>query len=178
MAISPLSTVCHACLTDGYLGRLKEEMHLLQQKLRLVWVSSKDVVVSSHLVTDDVATRYLTDGRGYVTLLPTYRLYGDLWKGAMYQNPMEVNWLSFEVHDSWDRKYVEDVLETMEEQIGLWRAENVTFLHPMFQSFLSFVDCVRRFYEYAYIGQKDHFAHSFVYGVNTHSFLSDLNLFR
>ena len=156
--IEPVSFSANVISGDKVLADLIMDVHTFQQGFKRAWMSACEVkntslVPSEEFVLDTAPGMCLVDGFGRYTFIPGYESYRELWRRALYPNPLEFDWLNFD-GVPFLIKYLSIVVETLEEQVDLWGADSITYQHLIFFDLKEFSRLLGRLYCYYDKGNK------------------------
>ena len=142
---------CKTCREDKEFQTLKKAINLVQGQLRMLWAYAR----SSHTVSDKeihVNENYhearAKDVFGNVTLIPSYKFYVQTWSRCMLQNPLQYDWLKFDMHCAWDKKYLLVLSDTIDEQMAIWLEDTDTRECHVFKSFTTWANLIRELLYY------------------------------
>lgn len=145
---------CYLCRHDRVLRSLKTKVTEIQVELKVDWRSTPVIQIENHLLSDnDVRVNrnnwFLMNTRERPMVIPSYGLYDETWKKAMFLNPLEVDWSLFEIHGSNDVDYVTSLIEVLEDQRDLWNNDEDTNDQPIMVMFIRFIGAIKRLLLYS-----------------------------
>jgi hypothetical protein len=149
------NSTCHVCLHNLTLRRLKTHVTDVQANLRAEWQSSPVVQLDEHLFPSEgnklvrELDWFLLNELGKATVIPSYSVSNRTWKKASFINPVEVDWMRFEVHDTVDMNYLIEALEVLEDMRGLWANDMDTCMTPVMLLFGKFIGGLKRLLMFA-----------------------------
>lgn len=82
------------------------------------------------------------------TLIPSYETYDNTWRRALWVNPFEVNWSAYDRYDAFLSGYIDTLLSTMEEHVGMWGVDENSAGTEVFRCYNEFLSTLKRYYEY------------------------------
>lgn len=135
---------CHICIHDKVLNGLKTTLRDIQAELRMDWRSSTIVKLQDHLFPGQKVSWFLTNSKGQATVIPSYGLYDQTWRKALYLNPFTVDWMLFDVHDRGDVEYIQSLVGVLQDQQDLWNFDSDTKGQSITVLFDRFVKAVKR----------------------------------
>ena len=150
MLNKPVST-CYLCRHDRVLKLLKDKVSEIQIEMRVEWKSSPVIQVTDHLERDDMTKDnwFLINAKEQPSVIPSYGSYDKIWKRALFLNPLEVDWLLFEIHGSDDVDYVSSLVEVLVDQRELWSGDEDTLVLPIMVLFSRFISAIKRLLLYS-----------------------------
>jgi hypothetical protein len=81
------------------------------------------------------------------TVIPSYVGFSDVWKRSMEEfggkGPFDYEWLDFSIGDDIDSRYLLKVIDGLEEQVWIWRGDEVTCTSLVFILLVDFISCLR-----------------------------------
>jgi hypothetical protein len=119
--------------------------------MRVEWKSSPVIQVTDHLERDDMTKDnwFLINAKEQPSVIPSYGSYDKIWKRALFLNPLEVDWLLFEIHGSDDVDYVSSLVEVLVDQRELWSGDEDTLVLPIMVLFSRFISAIKRLLLYS-----------------------------
>jgi hypothetical protein len=133
---------------------LKKKVTEIQVELKVDWRSTPVIQVQDHVILDDGGETdnnnwFLMSDSERPMVIPSYALYCETWKKAMFLNPFEVDWSLFEIHGSDDVDYVISLIEVLDDQRDLWCNDENTSNQPIMVLFIRFIGAIKRLLLYS-----------------------------
>lgn len=141
---------CIRCEADNEFNALKKVLQIISKEIKDKWIASRVVNMvgigsidkteeeePTHevLMSDETAT-VIPSFRYYHNLwkrqVPTEAEYTEMWKSVMLNSPFDVDWEKLNMHDQWDRDYLVNASDIIDEQCDIWRGDVFTKHHPVF----------------------------------------------
>lgn len=129
-----------------------------QLQARLAWTSAKieitpclGVASSSVLVNGEVVdypcySHFIRDGVSGVTVIPSFDRYSKLWMGSNMINPFLFTFWHNSIvmqRSGWFTEYYGAVMETLDEQIVIWGADDATRRSKLYGLIVAFSESLR-----------------------------------
>lgn len=123
------------------------DVQTLLRRLRMEWISALEVEVDSIIGDKQVV---LLDEDGFSTYIPSYSSYNETWIRSGFINPFEIDWIEFDPFKPLSNRYIELVLDVLDDQSGLWSTTAVKC--KTFTLFEEWVELLRLLYQYSMDG--------------------------
>lgn len=136
--------VCQVCRFNRTLKVLKEAIAELQSELRVEWKGARIVQLDEHIIEEGNFDWFILNRRGTPTVIPSYNGYSSLWEKAIIVNPLEVDWILFDVHDQWDIEYLHSIVPILNDQRDLWENDSDTTEASIMKMFAKFIRSLTR----------------------------------
>lgn len=151
--LTKIQPTCHVCKHNSTLRALKTTLVEIQAELRAEWRSSRVIQLDEHILPKEVGIAnihpscddwFLLNTVGKPTVIPSYYIYDKTWKKAFSINPLEMDWLLFDTHDSWDMDYLVQTIEVLHDQKDLWINDLDTTDTSIMVLFNRFISALKR----------------------------------
>jgi hypothetical protein len=147
-------STCHVCNYSLTLRRLKTVLMDLQNELRVEWKLTPIVQLDEHIFPYEGGRHrgvdwFLLNDEGKPTVIPSYSVADRNWKKAFFLNPLDVDWMEFEIHSSIDFDYLVSVVEILHDMLDLWVNDEDTREQTITRSFQRFSSALKRLLMYA-----------------------------
>jgi hypothetical protein len=148
-------SMCHVCLYSTTLAKLKTSVTEAQAQLRVGWMSSSIIQLDEHLLPheptglkDGELDWFLLNEHDKPTVIPSYAISNRAWERAFFINPLEVDWMRFEVHDMMDLDYLVSAVEVLQDMQDLWQNDDDTRGQAIMRLFIFFTRTLKRLLMY------------------------------
>jgi hypothetical protein len=149
----PRKEICHVCLYDKTLRNLKTSVTEFQAELRFDWRACPIIQLDEHVLSQEPRSKnlewFVLNDKGIATVIPSYANSNRAWEKALFINPLDVDWMRFEVHDTADADYLVSVVEILQDMQDLWIYDNDTRGHAILRVFSFFMRALKRLLMYA-----------------------------
>jgi hypothetical protein len=151
----PRKSICHLCLYSTTLSKIKTGVTETQAELRFDWRGSPIIQLDEHLLPHETSYRtkevdwFVLNDQGKPTVIPSYSIVDRSWERAYFINPLEMDWMRFEVHDEADMQYLIATIEILQDMQDLWLNDDDTRGQTIMNLFISFTRALKRLLMYA-----------------------------
>lgn len=140
--------MCHVCMHSMTLKRLKTIVMDTQTELRFDWRMSPLIHLDDHVTPRDSNGNtdcwFVLGEGGKATVIPSYVASDKTWERAFFVNPLEVDWMQFDLHDPTDMDYLISSVEILNDMKDLWINDTDTRNHHVMVGFTRFTGALKR----------------------------------
>jgi hypothetical protein len=147
---------CHVCLHSQALRKLKDAICEIQGELRLEWKASPVIQLDQifpcageNVSKTRVLDWFVLNDNRKPTPIPSYTISDRTWERAFFINPLEVDWLRFEVHDTTDMDFLISAVDILQDMQDLWIHNADTCDQFIMRLFIRFTRALKRLFIFA-----------------------------
>jgi hypothetical protein len=143
------------CLYSTTLRNLKTSVTELQADLRFDWRAYPIIQLDDHLLPQEPGYKskeldwFVLNDQGKATVIPSYASSNRAWGKALFLDPLEVDWMRFEVDNVADMDYLVSAVEILQDMQDLWINDTDTRGQSIMRLFTFFTRALKRLLMYA-----------------------------